>query len=66
MSRSQYDRVRSIIKFCGVNLPEWGSLRHLRDSLKTRLGLNLAESKSPLGNPRFNLNVKEVLKQVGV
>lgn len=64
LSRQQYEKVRNVLKMCEVTLPEWGSLRRMREKLKERVGVTLAESKSPLGNPCFGLSVKEVLGQV--
>lgn len=64
LSRQQYEKVRSIMKICNVSLPEWGTLRDVRDRLKKRFGINVSEAKSPLGNLCYGLKVKEVLEQV--
>ncbi|KAH9807661.1 hypothetical protein DFH28DRAFT_1138529 [Melampsora americana] len=62
ISRSQYDRIRLIIRICYVNLPAWKTLRELSNRLKTRMGINLIERLSPSGIPLFGLDVKNILK----
>lgn len=64
LSRQQYEKVRNVMRLCEVDLPEWGSMRDMRERLKKRLGINVIESKSPLDNPCYGLSVREVLGQV--
>ncbi|KAH9807163.1 hypothetical protein DFH28DRAFT_1152885 [Melampsora americana] len=55
LSRLQYQRIRSILRICDVQLPAWGSLRELSNRLKRRMGLAIAARDSPTGNPLFGL-----------
>ncbi|KAH9815232.1 hypothetical protein DFH28DRAFT_1165648 [Melampsora americana] len=55
LSRLQYQRIRSILRICKVNLPAWGSIRALSNRLKGKMGLNISERDSPAGNPLFGL-----------
>ncbi|KAH9813500.1 hypothetical protein DFH28DRAFT_1171408 [Melampsora americana] len=61
LSRTQYQRIRSILRIMAVNLPEWGTLRALVKRMKKTLGLMIRERKSPLGNPLFGLDVKIII-----
>jgi hypothetical protein len=36
----------------------------MRERLKKRLGLTVAEQESPLGNPCFGLKMQEIITQV--
>ncbi|KAH9824720.1 hypothetical protein DFH28DRAFT_877861 [Melampsora americana] len=64
LSRSQYQRIRSIIRICGVKLPDWGVLRALTFRMKHRLGLELSEQTSLAGNPLFGLKIKTIITSV--
>lgn len=66
MSRVDYERVRVIIKIAGVTIPNWASVRKIRSDLCKRLGLNVVQSTSPLGNPCFSLDIQEIVAQVSV
>ncbi|KAH9810786.1 hypothetical protein DFH28DRAFT_1064014 [Melampsora americana] len=61
LSRTQYQRIRSILRIGAVNLPEWGSLRALVKRLKKKFGLQLQERISPCGNPLFGSDVKIII-----
>lgn len=63
ISRSQYQRLRSIFRICDVWLPDWGALRALKKNLKERLGLSIFERNSPSGTPLFGLNIQDIIKQ---
>lgn len=64
MSRSDYDRHRSIHRHRGLCLPEWGTVRRIRNQLKARLGLKVARHISPVGTPCFSLRLKDILSRV--
>ncbi|KAH9813636.1 hypothetical protein DFH28DRAFT_859275, partial [Melampsora americana] len=64
LSRTQYQRIRSILRIGAVNIPEWGCLRALVKRLKKKLGLQLKEQIIPCGNPLFGLDVKIIISNV--
>ncbi|KAH9810698.1 hypothetical protein DFH28DRAFT_1131780 [Melampsora americana] len=55
LSRLQYQRIRSILRICDVNLPAWGSLRDLSNRTKRKMGLAILARHSPTGKPLFGL-----------
>ncbi|KAH9810780.1 hypothetical protein DFH28DRAFT_1131520 [Melampsora americana] len=63
ISRSQYQRLQSILRICDFWLPDWGALRALKKKLKERLGLSIFERNSPSGTPLFGLNIQDIIKQ---
>ncbi len=66
MSRSEYERIRSIMAICSVKLPGWAAVRALREKLKNRFSFNLSKNNSPLGTPCFSLRVRDIITQVGL
>jgi hypothetical protein len=63
MAREEFERVRAIFTICKVVLPTYNTTRNLREHLKERIGLTVAEQESPLGNPCFGLKMKEIITQ---
>ncbi|KAH9809499.1 hypothetical protein DFH28DRAFT_1133401 [Melampsora americana] len=64
MSTAEYNRIRSIIKLVlKVDLPDLGHIKKIRTELKARLGLQILERTSPLGNPCFTISVCDVISQ---
>ncbi|KAH9812611.1 hypothetical protein DFH28DRAFT_1177059 [Melampsora americana] len=64
MSTAEYNRIRSIIKLVlKVDLPDLGHIKKIRNELKARLGLQILERTSPLGNPCFTISVCDVISQ---
>ncbi|KAH9808962.1 hypothetical protein DFH28DRAFT_1192064 [Melampsora americana] len=55
LSRLQYQRIRSILRICKVELPEWRSLRELTNRLKHQLGLGISarELANPIVSPQL-------------
>ncbi|KAH9823863.1 hypothetical protein DFH28DRAFT_921384 [Melampsora americana] len=60
--KKEYQRIRSILRICAVNLPGWGSLRDLSIHMKTNLEFNVIERLSPSGTPLFGLDIKSIIK----
>ncbi|KAH9811554.1 hypothetical protein DFH28DRAFT_1178981 [Melampsora americana] len=62
--RTQYQRIRSLLRVLDVTLPEWGTLRALVKRIKDKLDLKIRERTSPLGNPLFGLDVKTIISNL--
>lgn len=62
LSRLQYQRIRSILRICDVNLPEWGTLRALSNRLKRKIDLVVSARVSPTGKPLFGLKVQTIVQ----
>ncbi|KAH9817521.1 hypothetical protein DFH28DRAFT_1155633 [Melampsora americana] len=63
LSRSQYNRIRILFRICNVKIPDWSTVRALKNRLKKRVGLSISERISPTGTPLFGLNLQEIIKQ---
>ncbi|KAH9808616.1 hypothetical protein DFH28DRAFT_908266 [Melampsora americana] len=62
--RLQYQRIRSILQICKVELPAWRSLHALSNHLKGKMGLQIAAQDSPTGSPFFGLTVQTIIQSV--
>ncbi|KAG0139171.1 hypothetical protein CROQUDRAFT_23421, partial [Cronartium quercuum f. sp. fusiforme G11] len=63
LSQAQYSKIRLVLTILDVVLPDWGTLRRVKEKLKERLSINVWENISPLGNVCYGLSMKEMIKE---
>ncbi|KAG0149083.1 hypothetical protein CROQUDRAFT_690934 [Cronartium quercuum f. sp. fusiforme G11] len=63
LSHIEYEHVQITLQIGGLMVPNWASIQRIRADLCKCLGLKVANTTSPLGNPCFSLDIQEILKQ---
>ena len=61
LSRSTYDRVRSMFTSYHVALPHWDTLRRTRDLLRSMVNLEIHQNLSVLSNRTYHIGLKSII-----